>query len=382
MHAYAIEDPVFHSMNKLGLEQSGGLLGEFCIRCHAPVATQLNEAVGGVLQSTLSPAGRRGVTCDVCHKSEAQTPGNVISKFRLDGIMYGPIKDPVPNSFHGSQYHPEIEESSNCSGCHEVINTRGVRVEGTFSEWQNSLYPVRVISCQVCHMKYDSGAVAVGGPSKRRIHSHVMEGVDVPLTDFPGRDEMIQRVQYMMNNSVHTEFLPPASVDRSKDLPLEFEIANTITGHNVPSGTIFERQMWVEVVAINDKGDTLLYSGGVDPNGDLRNDKSVYVKNKQLQPDSLLVLFNGVAYRHGAEIPFFFDADAVVNRSIPPFQTRVARYTLKSAWLSSSSSVHVRFRLYMRAMPPYIMRMLGHADLVDRVPIFKMEERSADIEIK
>ncbi len=378
MHAYAIEDPVFHTMNKLGLEQTNGLLGEFCVQCHAPIATQLGEAPGGVLSSNLSHSGRRGVTCEVCHKSEAQVPGAVISKFRLDGIMYGPIKDPVPNSFHSSEYHPEIERSSNCSGCHDVINSRQVKVEATFSEWKNSIYPGRLIDCQVCHMKSAPGPAAAGGPT-RQVHNHIMEGVDVPLTDFPGREEMIERVAEILRNSARTEFLPPLSHKRTADLPLVFEISNSITGHNLPSGTIFERQMWVEILVVNEMGDTLLHSGGLDPNGDLLNDKSEYVKQKLMAPDSLLVLFNGTAYRKGVEIPFFFDADAVLNRSIPPFQARNARFLLKSSRLAGSKTLFARARLYMRAMPPYFMRMLGHADLVKKVPIFTMEEKSAEI---
>ena len=36
MHAYAADDPVFLAMNKLGQEETGGALGDFCVRCHAP----------------------------------------------------------------------------------------------------------------------------------------------------------------------------------------------------------------------------------------------------------------------------------------------------------------------------------------------------------
>ena len=384
MHAYAIEDPIFHAMNKLGLEQTNGLLGEFCVQCHAPIATQMGEAPGGVLNANLSPAGRRGVTCDACHRSEAQSPGHVISKFRLDGVLYGPMNSPdaVPNRFHGSQYHPQIEQSENCSGCHDVINTRNVQVEATYTEWQKSIYPARGIPCQVCHMKWDSGTAAIGSNVKRRVHSHVMAGVDVPLTDFPGRDQMISEVGYLLNNSIHTEFLPPLQINRGQSLPLIYSLTNSITGHNVPSGTIFERQMWVQVEVVNEKGDTLYRSGMLDPNGDLLNDKSDFVKKGTIPYDTALVLFNGTAYRKGVEVPFFFDADAISNHSIPPFETRYAKYLLKPELLASSSTLNVKMRLMMRAIPPYLLRMLGHAALVDKVPVFQMEERTAEISIK
>jgi hypothetical protein len=38
MHAYAANDPVFLAMNARGQRDTGGALGDFCVRCHAPMA--------------------------------------------------------------------------------------------------------------------------------------------------------------------------------------------------------------------------------------------------------------------------------------------------------------------------------------------------------
>ena len=38
MHAYAAEDPVFRAMNQRGQRETGGALGDFCVKCHAPMA--------------------------------------------------------------------------------------------------------------------------------------------------------------------------------------------------------------------------------------------------------------------------------------------------------------------------------------------------------
>ena len=38
MHAYAANDPVFLAMNRRGQEETAGALGDFCVRCHAPMA--------------------------------------------------------------------------------------------------------------------------------------------------------------------------------------------------------------------------------------------------------------------------------------------------------------------------------------------------------
>jgi hypothetical protein len=77
-------------------------------------------------------------------------------------------------------------------------------------------------------------------------------------------------------------------------MPIALELINTITGHNVPSGAIYERQMWVQVAVTNENGDTVLESGMLDPLADLCNENSEYAQRKRLIPkDSLLVLFRG-----------------------------------------------------------------------------------------
>src|SRR4051812_42737985 len=38
MHAYASKDPVFRAMNERGQRETNGELGDFCVKCHAPMA--------------------------------------------------------------------------------------------------------------------------------------------------------------------------------------------------------------------------------------------------------------------------------------------------------------------------------------------------------
>jgi hypothetical protein len=41
MHAYAAKDPFFRAMNRRGQRETDGALGDFCVRCHAPVAVAM-----------------------------------------------------------------------------------------------------------------------------------------------------------------------------------------------------------------------------------------------------------------------------------------------------------------------------------------------------
>ncbi len=381
MHAYAVVDPLFHSMNQQGQQLTGGRLGQFCIACHSPAASLLGEAPDGLVRGDLSPHSRGGVTCVTCHAAIEQTPGHGITRFRLDGVLSGSILDPVPNTFHQSVYDSRFERSEVCAGCHDVVNPRGVRVEQTFTEWQNSIYPGRALTCQSCHMKWVNGPVATGGPIRRR-HSHIMEGVDVPLTDFPGRDETMTLIQYALENALLVDIDAPATAPRSSDLPVTVSVFNHNVGHNIPSGTIFERQMWVEFIVNSERGDTLYASGLLDPNGDLRTRGSEYVERGLLPADTALALFNGIAYRHGRPIDFFFDADAVENRTIPPFETRWARYRIPHTVLSSASELRISARVLFRPLPPYFLRKLGHTALVDRLPIFTMKSVQRTVQLQ
>src|SRR5213592_1662895 len=38
MHAYASQDPVFRAMNQRAQRESNNTLGDFCVKCHAPMA--------------------------------------------------------------------------------------------------------------------------------------------------------------------------------------------------------------------------------------------------------------------------------------------------------------------------------------------------------
>ena len=40
MHAYASDDPVFRAMNQRAQRETSGALGDFCVKCHAPMAVQ------------------------------------------------------------------------------------------------------------------------------------------------------------------------------------------------------------------------------------------------------------------------------------------------------------------------------------------------------
>ena len=67
MHAYAADDPVFLAMNARGQRETDGALGDFCVRCHAPMAV-LEGATEDGLNLPELPQHLKGVTCYFCHQ--------------------------------------------------------------------------------------------------------------------------------------------------------------------------------------------------------------------------------------------------------------------------------------------------------------------------
>ena len=64
MHAYASDDPLFLAMNQRG--QREAQLADFCVKCHAPMATREGQTSDGLNLPSL-PTPLKGVTCFFCH---------------------------------------------------------------------------------------------------------------------------------------------------------------------------------------------------------------------------------------------------------------------------------------------------------------------------
>jgi hypothetical protein len=265
MHAYASDDPVFVAMNARGQRETGGKLGDFCFKCHAPMAVR-RGAVDSHTDPRALPEGQRGITCYFCHNVTA-VEGNHNGQLRIAGdtTMRGPIKDPARTAAHQTAYSELLDEfgresSRMCGGCHDIVTPNGVELERTFREYRHGIFsksatgePPAFDSCVGCHMSGEAGFAAGGtGPPPRVVHKHFWPGVDVALTDFPHRDAMrsaVERCELPQSVAFFTlEVTPP-------DL-FTFQI-ETNAGHNQPSGAAQDRRMWLEVSAYDAKGNLL-----------------------------------------------------------------------------------------------------------------------------
>jgi hypothetical protein len=314
MHAYASDDPVFVAMNARGQRETGGKLGDFCLRCHAPMAARHGTTDSHTDPRAL-PDAQRGVTCYFCHNVTA-VEGTHNGQLRIAGdtTMRGPIKDPAQIPVHGTEYSEFFnpyrpESTSMCGGCHDIVTPNGVELERTFREYRHGIFsksatgePPAFDSCVGCHMPGDPGFAATGkGLPQRLVHRHLWPAVDVALTDFPHRDAMrgaVERCELPTSISFFTlEVTPP-------DL-FTFQI-ETNAGHNQPSGAAQDRRLWLEVSAYDAKGNLLEnVSSGRITDGALEE----YPPGDPKHDPNLLLLADRIFDVRGKPVHMFWEAE-------------------------------------------------------------------------
>jgi hypothetical protein len=265
MHAYAADDPIFIAMNQRGQRETSGALGDFCVKCHAPVAVRDGLTTDGQNLAAL-PAAVRGVTCFFCHAAESisGTHNNPLT-LATDGRLFGPIADPVAGAPHLSAYSPlfdgtQAESAAACGSCHDIVNQHDVALERTYQEWQATRFaiPPHGQSCAQCHMAGSDGPASVVSTRLRRLHSHEFPAVDLPLTAFPGADPVaLKKSAQAMLDTLIQGTICVDDVTRKVIVAID----NVAAGHSWPSGASQDRRAWIDVTAY--AGADVLYHSGV-----------------------------------------------------------------------------------------------------------------------
>jgi hypothetical protein len=372
MHAYASDDPVFVAMNARAQRETTGALGTFCVRCHAPIAAALGATSDGLNLARL-PRSQRGVTCVFCHTVDAiEGVHNGAVRFAGDGVMRGPILDPVSGSPHASTYSPlhdraRLESASLCGACHDVRNAAGVDIERTFAEWQTTVFAHggsgEQKTCGACHMpETHARAATVPGAPVRPVHDHAMAALDVALVAFPEADAQRNAVQSFLDAALSARLCVSAPG------AIEAALENTRVGHSWPSGATHDRRAWIELAGY--AAGVLIWSSGQTQNG--------APPDPVVDPTAVLmreVLFDG----HGTVVPFLWQAvstrthvlGATTAGDPSHANALVARFTAPPA------TDRVTMRVRVTPIAPEILDALVSSGDLDRrvranVPVFSL----------
>jgi hypothetical protein len=410
MHAYAAKDPVFLAMNRRGQRETGGLLGSFCVNCHAPLAVREAERGGRTVDDWSKveelPYTDQGVGCYFCHNiASVEGTHNAQLTLANDVTMRGRIADPVPNPAHASAASPFLdgakpESAAACGTCHDIVlDTPAappadppVELERTYREWLSSIFapenasvPSAMLTCAGCHMgPKDPDKIIAEGPGlavrPRTFHPHTFPAVDLAFPSVPSTSDPVEsqalrarqetEVREALDNTLSLEICVELAPLRNG--AVQVTIDNSGAGHNWPSGASQDRRAWVEVTAYL-KGQ-VLFTNAMEGDREPPSDS----------PNALIFrdrIFNG-----DREVHMFWEADDRKGGTIGPHQplistdpmsnpaSRVQRFPASGFFVKpqgedSSIPDRVTVRVRMRAMAHDVLDdLVRSGDLDPAIP--------------
>lgn len=244
-----------------------------CAACHQPEPWAHNpfSALGDY--DNPSPAMKRGVACDMCHRianidtSKPNFPGiypGIVTLSRPVGepwvVMYGVLGDVsfVQPGWMRASYQPQLR-SEVCAACHQDKNDpdgdgdfeqeNGVVSEPTYLEWLTSSYSdpssIHHAECVDCHMPPNDETAACDKETLDRppgdVRSHTLRGTTA---------EFLENALTLTMTAERVE----------EAVEIEVSIENDKTGHHVPTGVTI-RNMILLVEAWAEDGTPLEYTG-------------------------------------------------------------------------------------------------------------------------
>ncbi len=378
MHAYSVKDPSWLAIREVGQGQYINALDGACSPCHSPIGLRSGDITWGPFEiDDLDPVSQEGIGCDACHTITAITRlSNGGFELAPSDVKHGTIKDPIPNSFHESKYNDLYASSEYCGSCHDFVTDDGLPLEVVFQEWRASGFALTGKTCNDCHMETYIGPAFVGGPD-RTLHRHDFIGADVAMIDFPNKPEQLVKVTAMLQNALSMTVTGPNSAQFGQTYSFDVNITNDKTGHNVPSGVPFNRQMWLSIIVRNSNDEIVFSSGQLDANDDLMDRYSGF-----LERDTFLFNAQATMLKADGSDASVWDVDSLVNPSIKPGETKVVNYSFATPEFAGAvgEELTIEVTLRFRSFAPYLFRELGLDSLLP-IPIIDMNSTTHSISI-
>lgn len=395
MHAYALKDPVFLAMIAKGQIATQGKLDQFCVQCHAPSASKLGLTpvllgAGGQHEMVLDmkqPLVAHGVQCVTCHTIKS-VEATLNAKFTLSQTTYfGATGSAEANKAHPMAKSSLLVDSRMCGSCHNVVNPKGALLENTFSEWYasdfNGTTTETTKRCQDCHMSTYQGPIVKGGAIKT-LHRHTFVGVDQALIrDFPNKAEQAELVKKLLQSCATVEIVRKEDV--SNQVALVVNVTSINNGHNLPSGSTADRQVWIHLEVKDQTGKLLYESGMLDANGDLMD----RIEGHSLTPlgDPHLFMFGQFLFNEKDEhVNFPWEASRTKDALLAPGQTAWREYLIPRSQLNVEQ-IEVIATLKYRTFPPFLIRKLESEGFLKKgvlepIPIVDMARSQKSFRLK
>ena len=254
----------------------------FCGTCHDVTSQggfRLEEAFS---EFKNSPAARRGVSCQDCHMGV--TPGTFSGEPETN-YDFGPAATIRGLNTSARRLTDHTFAGPDHSIVHPGIFPHNLEAAelATLSEWLEFDYEAGWgTDAFEDTISGDYTFPERWGDIDDRLDARLIIDEQIErLNEYMGQHTTVLRNGYQVGNIVTQQA-------NHEGIRFQVEVRNATDGHNVPTGFIAERLVYLQVTVLDSEGDTVFASGDLDPNGDLRDSHSIYVHNGELPRDQYL----------------------------------------------------------------------------------------------
>jgi hypothetical protein len=224
-----------------------------CNGCHAPLAFLAGDIPPK--RPAENTRANEGVSCDLCHSIvgfEGDVPYNFNYIVAPGDVQQG-VRSGTESPGHEIAVNPFMMTAELCGTCHNEKDPWGLWVKSTHIEWLESPQAAAGIVCQDCHMPPAPGnsAPETGGADHPDIRQHLFHGAH-------DSGKLAGAVEVRIYSNAD-------SVKAGDEIVLTATVVNAKAGHSIPSGSAEERLLWLDVTAVDSKGQT--HHLAVDPKG-------------------------------------------------------------------------------------------------------------------
>lgn len=311
-------------------ERTGGPVGDgivksrWCGGCHDPALLftgRMDESI-----DRASVEAQAGLTCLTCHgiRTLHDRTGNgnyVLRATTPDPYVFADATEPgVRRQLHDAalRARPEahraamasdvVRKPEFCGSCHKVSlrdplnDYRWLRGQNEFDTWENSgvsregaqtfyLPPDRRI-CQDCHMAPEAAPGGDVAAVDGQVRSHRFLAANTALPFIRGDTATLRRVEGFLEDEIVTVDVfgwrttdgrrveralgDRIAVPAGAEIEIDIVVRNRGTGHSFPGGTLDSNEGWLDVRLLDEEGDVVARSGGLDGEGHLDPEAHVY----------------------------------------------------------------------------------------------------------
>ncbi|MBD3235932.1 MAG: hypothetical protein GF330_04450 [Candidatus Eisenbacteria bacterium] len=210
-----------------------------CNGCHAPLAYWAGDVPPPRPEE--GSRANESVSCDVCHTLigyRGEVPHNYNHISRPGRVKVGP-KPGKSSPHHDTEFNRFMLQTELCGTCHNEKSPFDVWVKSTQLEWQEGPYSREGVRCHDCHApRAWARSASMAEPDS--VGQHLFHGA-----------HSISKLSGAVELRMHPDV---REVEFDGTVVFSVQLFNAKAGHKIPTGSVEDRLVWLEVTAIDAAG--------------------------------------------------------------------------------------------------------------------------------